>query len=131
MQDIRSSKELSAAFLFVNGNTVHLSSSQCSSIISEDIFKQMCLHHYKKGDLSEGKEEKSKVICALAPCSSADSWKSPLTAAELRHTAWQNQFQTGPLLLLEKQGQIRLFTPTKNATNTTANHTRMSDDDKW
>lgn len=60
MQDIRSSKELSAAFLFVNGNTVHLSSSQCSSIISEDIFKQMCLHHYKKRRFKWGKGGKEQ-----------------------------------------------------------------------
>lgn len=54
----------------MENNTVHLSSRLCSSIISKGIFKQMCLHHYKKRRYKRGKGEKgcdkeqSNLLCS-------------------------------------------------------------------
>lgn len=135
MQDIQLLKKISTTFLFFNGNnTVHLSSSQCSSIISEDTFKQMCLHHYKKR--SEAKGEK---VCVKEQGNLLGSGCLQLSRQLEKPTncSWAEAHSLAepvPSWTITFTGEPRadkIVYTNKNATNTTANHMRMSDDEKW
>lgn len=102
--------------------------ASCTNI-SKDTLKQMCLHHYKDRGVREPNDGTGcvkRVKPFAGPWFPTPQQTAEIGAAELRHTALQNQFQVWPLPLLEREGYIRSLTPAKNVHFPSKNATYLS-----